>query len=126
MIFMYMSYLVYDKPSSDPLNLSQELREELQRLKDQTTPNHQVGDSDFIAKFLMTLTPGKLHHIRTRLIHYPVSFLHAPGDCLCCYGDSRDVVQRQLFSTSGCSIPCNFLNFGPSFSAIAPVCCGLL
>lgn len=53
MIFMYMSYLVYDKPSSDPLNLSQELREELQRLKDQTTPNHQVGDLYFIAKFLV-------------------------------------------------------------------------
>lgn len=53
MIFMYMSCLVYDKPSSDSLNLSQELREELQRLKDQNTPNHQVGDLDFIAKFLV-------------------------------------------------------------------------
>lgn len=46
MIFMH-------KPSSDPLNLSQELREELQRLKDQITPNHQVGDLDLVAKFLV-------------------------------------------------------------------------
>lgn len=47
---MCISYLGCDKPSSDLLSLSQELREELQRLKDQTTPNHQVGDLEFIAK----------------------------------------------------------------------------
>lgn len=48
---MCISYLVNDKPSSGLLNISQELREELQRLKDQTTPNYQVSDLEFIAKF---------------------------------------------------------------------------
>lgn len=48
---MCISYLVRGKPSSDLLNLFQELREELQRLKDQTTPNYQVGNLKFIAKF---------------------------------------------------------------------------
>lgn len=52
MTFVCISYLVCDKSSSDLLSLSQELREELQRLKDQTTPNHQAGDLEFIAKFL--------------------------------------------------------------------------
>ena len=51
-VFRCICYLWYDKPLSDPLNLHQELREELQRLKDQTTPNHQVGDLEFIAKML--------------------------------------------------------------------------
>lgn len=49
---MCISYLVYEKPSNDLLSLSQDLREQFQRLKDWTAPNHQVGDLQFIAKFL--------------------------------------------------------------------------
>lgn len=101
----------------------QELREELQRLKDQATPNHQVSDLKFIAKFLglpkyfFAQWPWPLVNYIILLdfqINYPVSFMcaygafkqkhtaYSRGLSVLLWWLTGNVVWRWLISLSGC------------------------
>lgn len=121
----------------------QELREELQRLKNQTTPNHQVSDLKFIAKFLglpyffFAQWPWPWVNYIILLdfqINYPVFFMcaygafkqkhtaYSRGLSVLLWWLTGNVVWRWLIFPSGC---CTLSKFGSHLSESPHLHCGI-